>query len=62
MSELKFAQRVVMTFTAVLLLAGCVSQQKYNALDQEYQQLQQSMGAEVGANRCKSRGYRTPSR
>jgi chemotaxis protein MotB len=50
MSELKFAQRVVMTFTAALLLAGCVSQQKYNALDQEYQQLQQSMGAEVGAN------------
>ena len=35
--------------TAALLLAGCVSQQKYNALDQEYQQLQQSMGAEVGA-------------
>jgi chemotaxis protein MotB len=49
MSELKFARRVVVTFTAVLLLAGCVSQQKYNALDQEYQQLQQSMGAEVGA-------------
>jgi chemotaxis protein MotB len=49
MSELKFPRRVVMTFTAVLLLAGCVSQQKYNALDQEYQQLQQSMGAEVGA-------------
>jgi hypothetical protein len=23
------------------LLSGCVSQQKYNALDQEYQQLQQ---------------------
>ena len=27
----------------VLLLSSCVSQQKYNALDQEYQQLQQSM-------------------
>ncbi len=51
MSELKFARRVVMTLTAVLLLAGCVSQQKYNALDQEYQQLQQSMGAEVGAQK-----------
>ena len=36
---------------AVLLLAGCVSQQKYNALDQEYQQLQQSMTAEVGAQK-----------
>jgi chemotaxis protein MotB len=34
---------------AVLLLSGCVSQQKYDALDQEYQQLQQSMGAELGA-------------
>src|SRR6202451_2136776 len=34
---------------AALILSGCVSQQKYNALDQEYQQLQQSMGAEVGA-------------
>jgi chemotaxis protein MotB len=36
-------------FAAVaLLLSGCVSQQKYNALDQEYQQLQQSMSTEVG--------------
>ena len=34
---------------AVLLLSGCVSQQKYDALDQEYQQLQQSMNSEVGA-------------
>jgi chemotaxis protein MotB len=33
---------------AALLLAGCVSQQKYNTLDQEYQQLQQSMTTEVG--------------
>jgi chemotaxis protein MotB len=32
---------------AALILSGCVSQQKYNALDQEYQQLQQSMGTEV---------------
>jgi len=36
---------------AALLLSGCVSQQKYNALDQEYQQLQQSMSAEVGAQK-----------
>jgi chemotaxis protein MotB len=34
-----------------LLTSGCVSQQKYNALDQEYQQLQQSMTAEVGAQK-----------
>jgi chemotaxis protein MotB len=34
---------------AALVLSGCVSQTKYDALDQEYQQLQQSMTAEVGA-------------
>ena len=41
---------------AALLLAACVSQQKYEAsqqknteLEQEYQQLNQAMGAEVGA-------------
>jgi chemotaxis protein MotB len=34
---------------AALLLSGCVSQSKYDALDQEYQQLQQSMNAEVGS-------------
>jgi chemotaxis protein MotB len=33
---------------AGLLFSGCVSQQKYNALDQEYQQLQQQMTTEVG--------------
>ncbi len=32
-------------------LAGCVSQQKYNDLEQEYQQLNQSMSAEVGAQK-----------
>src|ERR1700712_3705340 len=32
-------------------LGGCVSQQKYNTLDQEYQQLSQSMSAEVGSQR-----------
>lgn len=34
-----------------LLLSGCVSQSKYNALDQEYQQLQQSMNSEVGSQK-----------
>jgi chemotaxis protein MotB len=34
---------------AALMLSSCVSQQKYNTLDQEYQQLQQSMGAEVNS-------------
>jgi chemotaxis protein MotB len=39
-----------MTFTAMLLLAGCVSQKKYDTLDAEYQQLNQTMSAEVAAN------------
>jgi hypothetical protein len=39
MSGLKCSQWATMTFTATLLLAGCVSQQKYDTLDTEYQQL-----------------------
>ena len=39
---------IVCFAAAAMMLSGCVSQQKYNALDQEYQQLQQSMGTEVG--------------
>jgi PBP1b-binding outer membrane lipoprotein LpoB len=46
--KMKTLAMVYLTATA-LLLSACVSQQKYNALDQEYQQLQQSMTAEVGA-------------
>jgi len=42
-----------MTFTALLVLAGCVSQQKYDALDAEYQQLNQTMSAEVAANQMR---------
>jgi len=42
-----------MTFTALLVLAGCVSQQKYDALDTEYQQLNQTMSAEVAANQMR---------
>jgi chemotaxis protein MotB len=42
---------VVYLAAAALVISACVSQQKYNALDQEYQQLQQSMGAEVGAQK-----------
>jgi chemotaxis protein MotB len=50
MSRWKFPQCAMMTFTALLLLAGCVSQQKYDTLDTEYQQLNQTMSAEVAAN------------
>jgi len=42
-----------MTLTALLVLAGCVSQQKYDALDAEYQQLNQTMSAEVAANQMR---------
>ena len=50
MSKCKFPQDTTMTFIAMLLLAGCVSQQKYDALDTEYQQLNRTMSAEVAAN------------
>src|SRR5215471_9498187 len=50
MSGWKFPQCATMTFTALLVLAGCVSQQKYDALDTEYQQLNQTMSAEVASN------------
>jgi chemotaxis protein MotB len=50
MSGWKFPQYATMTFTALLLLAGCVSQKKYDTLDTEYQQLNQTMSAEVAAN------------
>jgi chemotaxis protein MotB len=42
---------MVYVAAVALLLSGCVSQKKYDALDQEYQQLQQSMTAEVGAQK-----------
>jgi chemotaxis protein MotB len=50
MSEWKCPQWAALTCTALLVLAGCVSQQKYDALDTEYQQLNQTMSAEVAAN------------
>ena len=50
MSGLKFPQYATMTFTAMLVLAGCVSQKKYDTLETEYQQLNQTMSAEVAAN------------
>jgi chemotaxis protein MotB len=50
MSGLKFPQCATMTFTAMLLLAGCVSQQKYDALEAEYQQLNRTMSAEVATH------------
>jgi chemotaxis protein MotB len=46
----QFVRRVAITFTAtMLLLAGCVSQQKYDALQSRYDQLNQTMSSEIGA-------------
>jgi chemotaxis protein MotB len=50
MSGLKFARGATMTFTALLVLAGCVSQNKYDALQSRYDQLNQTMSSEINAN------------
>ena len=50
MSGWKFPQCATMMFTALLVLAGCVTQQKYDALEARYQQLNQTMSTEVAAN------------
>jgi chemotaxis protein MotB len=50
MSTRFFPQCATLAFTALLMLGGCVSQQKYDTLDAQYQQLNQTMSAEVAAN------------
>jgi chemotaxis protein MotB len=50
MSRWQFPQCATMTFTVMLVLAGCVSQHKYDTLDAQYQQLNQTMSAEVASN------------
>ena len=50
MSKRKFSPYATMTFTAMLLLSGCVPQQKYDALDTRYQELNQTMSAQVAAD------------
>jgi chemotaxis protein MotB len=50
MSKLKFIQCGVMTFSSMLLFAGCVTQQKYDALQSRYDQLNQTMSSEIGAH------------
>jgi chemotaxis protein MotB len=53
MSGWKFPNCATMTFTAMLLLAGCVTQQKYDALETRYQQLNQTMSAEIAADQAR---------
>jgi len=49
MSILKLTQSTTMAFTALLLLAGCVSQKKYDALQSRYDQLNQTMSSQISA-------------
>jgi len=49
-SRWNYSQGTIVTCIALLVLAGCVSQQKYDTLDAQYQQLNQTMSAEVAAN------------
>ena len=52
MSGVKFPQCATVTFSAMLLLAGCVTQQKYDAMEARYQQLNQSLSAQVASNQA----------
>jgi chemotaxis protein MotB len=56
MSELRPGKVIAITFTLMFVLAGCVSQQKYEAQQQKYDalqarydQLNQTMSSEIGA-------------
>jgi chemotaxis protein MotB len=53
MSGWKFSQYATMTFTAMLLLAGCDTQQKYDALEARYQELNRTMSAEIAADQAR---------
>jgi chemotaxis protein MotB len=51
LSNLEFSQFARMsTVSAVLLLSGCVSQQKYDALQSRYDQLNQTMSSQINAH------------
>jgi chemotaxis protein MotB len=50
MSRGNASQEALVTCIALLVLAGCVSQQQYDTLDAQYQQLNETMAAEVVAN------------
>jgi chemotaxis protein MotB len=48
-SALNISHGAAMTFIVMLLLSGCVSQQKYDALQSRYDQLNQTMSSEITA-------------
>ena len=56
MSKWIGSQGAMVTCTGLLVLAGCVSQQQYDTLDAQYQQLNQTMAAEVAANQMQITG------
>src|SRR5215469_13287467 len=49
MSGMKIVQCTTILFGSLVLLAGCVSQQKYDALQQRYDQLNQTMSTEINS-------------
>ena len=49
MSTWKVSQYATMMFTAMLLISGCVSQQKYDALDAQYQELNRTMSTQIAS-------------
>jgi chemotaxis protein MotB len=53
MSGLKFPQYATMTFTAMLVLTGCVTQRKYDAMEDRYRQLNQTMSTEIAADQAR---------
>ncbi len=49
MNTSKFSTRATLAFALTLSLVGCVTQQKYDALQSRYDQLNQTMASEVNA-------------
>jgi chemotaxis protein MotB len=49
MSRLKVVPHAKLILAAALVLSACVSQQKYDALQQRYDQLNQTMTSEIGS-------------
>jgi len=49
MSESNSGRIVALSFACMLALTGCVSQQKYDALQSRYDQLNQTMSTEINA-------------
>jgi chemotaxis protein MotB len=53
MSGVTFSQWATITFTAMLVLAGCVTQRKYDTLETRYQELNRTMSAEIAADQAR---------